>query len=121
MKVEEIAARAAHDVNNAYCRAIGDAPSPEWDDMTEAQRAGVIEGAAHALAGGSPEKSHELWMQTRIDEGWLYGEVKDFEKKTSPCLVPYAELPEAQRAKDAIFQAVVRSVAAAVACRILGK
>lgn len=106
-----VCARAAHEVNNAYNDAIGDARSPAWADLTEAQRNGVIAGARHALDGGTPADSHALWMKTRVDEGWTYGPVKDFAAKTSPCLVPYEELPEAQRRKDALFQSVVRAVA----------
>lgn len=44
-------------------------------------------------------------------EGWVFATVKDFAAKTSPNLVPYAELPEAQRAKDALFQRTVRTMA----------
>lgn len=113
-RVFEICARAAHNVNNAYCEAIGDPKSPTWEEMTDEQRHGVIQGAKHALAGGSARESHELWMQSRLAEGWIYGPVKDFAKKISPNLVAYDDLPVTQRAKDAIFQAVVREVASAM-------
>lgn len=53
-------------------------------------------------------------MASRIAEGWTYGPVKDFAAKTSPCLIPYADLPEAQRRKDALFQSVVRAVGVAL-------
>jgi hypothetical protein len=42
-------------------------------------------------------------------DGWVYGEVKDPEKKEHPCLVEYEELPKDQQAKDSLFIAVVRS------------
>ena len=113
-KIAAVAARAAHEVNNVYNAAIGDPLSPAWDDLTYAQRNGVIAGAKHALAGGSPEDSHNLWLESRRAEGWTYGPVKDFAAKTSPCFLPYAELPEAQRRKDAQFQSVVRAVAEAL-------
>lgn len=108
--IAEICARAAHETNNVYNAAIGDTPSPAWNQLTDAQRAGIIAGAEHALQGGSPEASHELWLRTRIAEGWTYGPTKDFDAKTSPCLVPYAELPEPPRRKDALFQAIVRAM-----------
>lgn len=108
----ETCARVAHDTNSAYNQAIGDAPSPTWDAMTEAQREGVIDGALDTLAGGGSERSHELWMASRIAEGWVWGPVKDFDKKTHPCLIPYSKLPLEQQRKDAIFQGVVRAVAA---------
>ena len=42
--------------------------------------------------------------------GWVYGEHKDEQRKTHPCIVPYDELPAAQRAKDALFLANVRAL-----------
>lgn len=43
---------------------------------------------------------HDVWAAGRIKEGWTYGEVKDNEKKTTPCLVPYDELPESEKEYD---------------------
>lgn len=37
------------------------------------------------------------------------------EKKQHPCMVPYAELPPEQKAKDSIFVGVVRAMAGAFA------
>ena len=37
---------------------------------------------------------HHEWVRERVDSGWVYGEVKNAEKKISPYLVPYGELPE---------------------------
>ena len=43
---------------------------------------------------------HEVWAQSRLSEGWRYGERRDDEAKTHPCLVPYEELPEIEKAYD---------------------
>jgi hypothetical protein len=43
---------------------------------------------------------HENWAQQRINEGWTYGEARDDINKTTPCLVPYEELPEFEKAYD---------------------
>ena len=43
---------------------------------------------------------HDVWAKQRIDEGWVYGEYKDSIKKTTPCLVPYEELPEEEKEYD---------------------
>ena len=37
---------------------------------------------------------HDAWVNERIGTGWVYGEVKDIEKKISPYILPYDELPE---------------------------
>lgn len=43
---------------------------------------------------------HEVWAASRLQEGWSYGPVKDSEAKTTPCLVPYEELPETEKDYD---------------------
>ena len=43
---------------------------------------------------------HEVWAKGRIEEGWTYGEERSNEKKTTPCLVPYEELPENEKEFD---------------------
>jgi len=46
------------------------------------------------------EQVHDVWAQGRIAEGWTYGEKRDDVNKTTPCLVPYAELPDSEREYD---------------------
>jgi hypothetical protein len=36
----------------------------------------------------------------RLSEGWIWGPKRDDAKKTHPCLVPYAELPESEKEYD---------------------
>ena len=43
---------------------------------------------------------HDVWAVGRIKEGWTYGELKDSEKKTNPCLVPYEDLPDSEKEYD---------------------
>ena len=43
---------------------------------------------------------HEVWAQSRIDQGWTYGEERNDTIKTHPCLVSYEELPEIEKAYD---------------------
>lgn len=43
---------------------------------------------------------HEVWAQTRMSQGWSYGEKRDDAMKTHPCLVPYEELPESEKLYD---------------------
>lgn len=58
--------------------------SPELQDLTE------------KIA----ENVHNVWAKNRINEGWKYGKKRDEEKKETPCLVPYNELPEAEKDYD---------------------
>ena len=43
---------------------------------------------------------HEVWAQNRMEEGWIYGEQRNDDLKTHPCLIPYEELPEIEKAYD---------------------
>ena len=43
---------------------------------------------------------HEVWAETRIKQGWRYGEQRNDELKTHPCLVPYEDLPEEEKEYD---------------------
>ena len=43
---------------------------------------------------------HEVWAETRIKQGWKYGEQRNAELKTHPCLVPYEDLPEEEKEYD---------------------
>ena len=102
----------AHEANRAYCFSTGDCSQFHWDAAPAWQRESCIKGveliAEHPET--TPEQSHKSWLALKESEGWVYGETKDAEKKTHPCCVPYDQLPESQRRKDAIFGAVVRAV-----------
>lgn len=48
------------------------------------------------------ENVHENWFVGRIAEGWTYGESRDDKKKTTPCLIPYSELPDTEKEYDRV-------------------
>jgi hypothetical protein len=56
----------------------------------------------------TPKESHENWMKEKEDNGWVYGNEKNAEKKTHPCLIPYDNLPKEQKTKDYLFSAIVQ-------------
>ena len=104
-------ARVTHEANRAVQVETGDpAVSPHWDDAPQWQRDSATEGVEKALDGATPEELHESWCEFKRNDGWVYGDVKDADAKTHPCLVPYAELPADQRTKDTLFQAVVQAL-----------
>ena len=112
----EACARAAHEANRAYCIAIGDHSQPSWDEAPDWQKSSARNGVKGALAGATPEQSHESWLAEKVANGWTYGPTKNPDAKQHPCMVAYADLPESQRAKDQIFIAVVRAVGASLGC-----
>jgi hypothetical protein len=46
------------------------------------------------------ENVHEIWAEGRIREGWSYGPARNDALKTTPCLLPYGELPEGEKEYD---------------------
>ena len=46
------------------------------------------------------KNAHDIWAHERFTEGWTYGPTRDDIRKEHPCLVPYEELPEAEKAYD---------------------
>lgn len=46
------------------------------------------------------ENTHDVWAKNRIEHGWIYGEARNDELKTTPCLVPYNELPDSEKEYD---------------------
>ena len=108
MENAEACARAAHEVNRAYCIALGDESQPPWESAPDWQKSSAVNGVKGVLAGNTPEQSHESWLAEKAATGWKYGPVKDPERKVHPCFVPYAELPEAQKHKDRMFVETVR-------------
>ena len=43
---------------------------------------------------------HDLWAQSRINEGWTYGPKRNDDLRVTPCLVPYEELPQKEKNYD---------------------
>lgn len=109
LPLEEYIARICHQVNRAYCAAIGDNSQPDWRDAPQWQKDSAILGVKAVLdnPNGTPEDSHNSWLEHKRSEGWVYGPKKDPATKQHPCMVPYAELPADQRVKDHLFRATV--------------
>lgn len=110
--IEEWIARACHEVNRAYCTAIGDYSQPVWEDAEDWQKESAVLGVKAVIANprGTPQDSHANWLAHKQAEGWVYGPKKDPAKKEHPCMVPYDQLPLEQRVKDYLFIAVVRTL-----------
>jgi len=105
-------AKVAHEVNRAFCEAIGDTSQLSWDKAPEWQRRSALEGVLFHLTNpdARPEAAHENWSKLKVKEGWVHGEVKSEDAKTHPCLLPFSELPVAQQAKDYLFRTIVHQL-----------
>lgn len=112
LTIEEVAG-ICHEANRRLCLHLGDLSQPPWDAAPDWARDSAIAGVDMHLKSGtlvSPEASHASWLAHKIADGWIHGPVKDPDKKTHPCLVPFEQLPPAQQAKDWLFGGIVRAL-----------
>jgi len=107
-----LVAKVCHEVNRVYCQSIGDWSQPEWGNAPDWQRESAHKGVTMHFENpeATPEDSHRSWLKEKVANDWTYGPVKDADSKIHPCLVPYNQLPPAQRYKDELFVAVCRAM-----------
>lgn len=46
------------------------------------------------------ENAHEIWAKARTDQGWTYGLERNDQRKETPDMVPYCNLPESEKLYD---------------------
>jgi hypothetical protein len=61
-----------------------------------------LSGELRELTERLAANTHDLWAAQRMAEGWSYGPHRDDENRRHPCLVPYDELPQAEKEYDRI-------------------
>jgi hypothetical protein len=105
-------AETCHGANRAICEATGDKSHSPWSEADEMQKLSIIKGVHFAIQNPDlgPKDQHNAWLKDKTQEGWVYGRVKDLEKKIHPCLVSYESLPDEQRIKDHVFRAIVKAL-----------
>ena len=70
--------------------------TPQPVDASEVRLPAELDELVEKIA----KNVHEVWAQSRIEQGWTYGEERNDELKHHPCLVPYEELPEIEKDYD---------------------
>ena len=112
MEREEFIAEVRHIGWVAYQIAVGQ----EYNEkINNDQMDSLLDGIEYLDANPdtTPEENHNNWMRMKESQGWVYGPVKDFEKKTHPDLVLFHGLPEVEQRKD-INDAVIHKLAVAL-------
>ena len=69
---------------------------PNPVDTTDVKLPMELESLVEEMA----KNVHEVWVQTRISQGWSFGEERNDATKKHPCLVPYEELSEEEKTYD---------------------
>jgi len=102
--------RICHEVNRAYCKAMGDNSHASWSEAPFWQRESAVEGVAYHMKHheSTPKDSHENWLAEKTRTGWIYGPEKDTLNRLHPCMLPFDQLPKEQQAKDFIFHAIIK-------------
>ena len=69
-------------------------PKPENTDAIQ------LSAELNELVEAMAKNVHEVWAESRMSQGWTYGPKRDDEKKQTPCMVEYSELPESEKKFD---------------------
>ena len=69
---------------------------PKPENLDGIQLSDELNGLVEAMA----KNVHDVWAQSRIDQGWTYGPERNDQLKHHPCLVAYEELPDVEKAYD---------------------
>lgn len=110
LSTEQIAS-VCHEANRQLQRINGEIVNFPWESTSQDMRDSAVDGVENTLNGASPEENHENWMAFKRQQGWNWGPTKDFGKKLHPSMVPYDQLPESEKRKDALFHAIVHALA----------
>ena len=84
--------RATENANGDYTRA-------HWSFTATEHRDDFIATVTTAMADGviTAEEMHTLWKSQAEGKGWTYGKTRNFNRKVSPAIKPFAELPEREK------------------------
>lgn len=105
---DEQVAHVCHETNRALQDVLNDrSPDSPWYALPEWRKKSIVEGVRNARNGMLPRDLHNAWVKYYTELGWVYGSVKDYEKKTHPNLVSYEDLPPGERLKDVLFISTV--------------
>lgn len=69
---------------------------PKPENLENIQLSEELNNLVEAMA----KNVHEVWAQSRMEQGWTYGQERNDQLKQHPCLVAYEELPEVEKAYD---------------------
>lgn len=105
-------ARTIHEAIRGWVAAHGETPLEPWPSASEWTKRSTMESILWRIENpDAPHAAqHEQWLEQLRRDGWVFGETKDFDRKTHPMMIPYEELPEFEKRKDAIFNALALSL-----------
>ncbi len=113
----DIIARVTHEALASYCAAAGLVSDPavqgsNWAQLPEWMRKVLCDATLQIAQNPkmTGKEIHDIWLKDRIKAGWCWAEKLSDEDRTHPFMMPYEKLPLAQRVKDDLMIALVRSM-----------
>lgn len=110
----EAMAAILHEANRQLSMTYGETPDLPWSDpaLPEHCRESARNNITFSLDIGSfdPKDAHQRWMDNKLADGWRYGGMKSYEKKTHPCLLPWDQLSPLQKRKDIMWQRLLQAL-----------
>lgn len=108
MKIVDVA-KIVYQANVAYHETFEPWQKRKWGELAEHEQASYINGVKFFLKNpdAPEEKLHNVWMKTRIMEGWSYDEKYDPFNKVHPYLKPFKQLRPEQQFKDYLFKGLL--------------
>jgi hypothetical protein len=100
-----IIAFLCHQSVNNYCEIYSNRSQKDWNEIEDWQKISTINKVEYYL--NNPKVNyfslHNVWRSNKLSKGWVYGKVKDIEKKTHPLLLNFKELPNIEQRKMILF------------------
>lgn len=109
MKVDDIKiAKMCHEINKLYNKLMG-CDTLSWEDLDEKTKDGIMVSVNRVIDNPdiTPSEIHDIWVKSKIKQGWKYGDVLCYTNKTHPCLIDYDELSILDKIKDEMFISIV--------------
>lgn len=105
-------AQVVHEALRAWSMTRGQAEMPGWNDAPEWMKFSSRESVQFVLDNpdAGPGAQHDQWMQQRRSAGWTYGPERHEARKTHPMLIPFEDLPDFEKKKDALVCAIVTTL-----------
>jgi len=112
MKLSTVAI-IAYEAVRAFAKEHGDNHHRRWGKLSEEHQKSLIEGAMFHFINPQigPEAAHLARCKRLMEQGWSFGPEKDEEKKLTPLLVAYSDLPPERQFKYFIFAVVAGNLA----------
>lgn len=100
-----------HLANNELMIANNETPCGNWDTLDSHLKQMTRDSVSVIIdkPNITAEDIHNTWMTNKAKDGWVYGDIKDANKKTHPLMIPFADMNAIDKAKDQSFIDIVNA------------